>query len=376
MKSNLKYVPFLTLDLFAYPDISLLNFKCPLCGGILYNPVKDSCGHYFCFHCIYQYKLTSRICPLSTYTFQNTNNYPDIQLKHFINNKIIQCKNFNLGCSWTGLVGEYQKHLEKECALQRSIFPNQTILGLKREDSKKKSLFTVAKPNDEKEKEKTKIVEFNPRIQITDDASTSESNHANANGKEIEENNLIKEKEINNIMIWLDIEKNQYFDLKNSQEIEVRNNGIITKGNSTMPKFVFSLLSFNPNDNKKYKWKVRISVKSNIVFIGMCNKAKVIENNYIVSGIGEFKSGLYGVSTNCILWNSSNKKENLKSISNMKEDIKEATIALEYQPQLKTLNIMFLEINFKVSINKIEEENILSPCFFYYTDGNEIDFIE
>ena len=177
-------------------------------------------------------------------------------------------------------------------------------------------------------------------------------------------------------VIWLDIEKNQYFDLKNSQEIEVRNNGIITKGNSTMPKFVFSLLSFNPNDNKKYKWKVRISVKSNIVFIGMCNKAKVIENNYIVSGIGEFKSGLYGVSTNCILWNSSNKKENLKSISNMKEDIKEATIALEYQPQLKTLNIMFLEINFKVSINKIEEENILSPCFFYYTDGNEIDFIE
>ena len=133
-----KYKPFLTINLFISPPSSIYNLICPLCRGIFYNPVKDSCGHHFCFPCLYQYKQTNRICPISSSVFENMNNYPDIQLKHLINSQTIICKNFNLGCPWTGLVSEYQQHLESDCDIQRWIYPNEPIFGLKEEINKDK----------------------------------------------------------------------------------------------------------------------------------------------------------------------------------------------------------------------------------------------
>ena len=365
-----KYKPFLTINLFVSPPSSIYNLICPLCGGILYNPVKDSCGHHFCMLCIYHYKQTNRICPISSSLFETMSNYPDIQLKHIINSQTIICKNFNLGCSWTGLVSEYQQHLESDCDIQRWIYHNEPIFGLKEEINKDKN-----QEGDVIEiKEEANSVSGNEMPSTTNEVSTIESNCMTTN-KTLKDINSHKEN--NRIDILVDVQKNQYFDLNDSKEIEIVGDGIITRGNSNLPKFVFSTLSFDPSETKVYKWKVKVTIKSNWLFIGMCNKIKVKKNNYIFSDSKEgFESGIYGISTNCVLWNSSNIKENIKSIFHMPRGIKSEIIDCEYHPKLRILYIVLIQSKCKIMINKIEENGPLCPCFIYYEPGNEIEFIE
>ena len=361
-----KYKPFLTINLFISPPSSIYNLICPLCRGIFYNPVKDSCGHHFCFPCLYQYKQTNRICPISSSVFENMNNYPDIRLKHLINSQTIICKNFNLGCPWTGLVSEYQQHLESDCDIQRWIYPNEPIFGLKEEINKDKEENVI------EIKEATNSVSGSGLPSTTDEVTTIESNCMITN-KILEDFHTQKEK----ADILVDVEKSQYFDINESKEIEIVGDGIKTRGSSNLPQFVFSTLSFDPSETKVYKWKVKVTIKSNWLFIGMCNKSKVKENNYIISDSKEgFKSGIYGISTNCVLWNSGNKKENIKSIFHMPRGIKSEIVDCEYHPKLNLLYIVLIQSKCKIMINKIEENGPLCPCFIYYEPENEIEFIE
>lgn len=90
------------------------GFICKLCGGILWNPFSDQCGHTCCYEC-YQWhfnKAKNKICPISG---KYTEIFPIDPLFKTIKSVKMRCRNMNIGCNWEGKIENFMEHIKKEC---------------------------------------------------------------------------------------------------------------------------------------------------------------------------------------------------------------------------------------------------------------------
>ena len=79
-KTRPSYEKQLTLEDFTHENHKkLLQYTCPLCDGILVEPLMDQKGHMFCKKCLslYENNFTSKnkklICPLSNHILKKGN---------------------------------------------------------------------------------------------------------------------------------------------------------------------------------------------------------------------------------------------------------------------------------------------------------------
>jgi len=123
---------------FIDENIEVLNdYACPLCNGILFNPVSDKCNHFFCEKCINTYAKTNTFCPLDdTAKLECLIKAPVIQM--IINNKYIYCKFRGEGCVWRGKVEKYFQHLN-ECEIGGGLKINKNNENPSQKSSKNNS---------------------------------------------------------------------------------------------------------------------------------------------------------------------------------------------------------------------------------------------
>ncbi|XP_066569406.1 TNF receptor-associated factor 2 isoform X2 [Amia ocellicauda] len=103
------------------------KYLCQECGQVLRKPFQAQCGHRFCVHCLTQ--LTSsaphrcQACveeglsedPQSLLDKKSA--FPDNAARREIENLPASCS--NEGCSWTGVIKEYEASHEGRCELER-----------------------------------------------------------------------------------------------------------------------------------------------------------------------------------------------------------------------------------------------------------------
>jgi len=102
------YIKFLDLNDFL-PNCreNIVEFKCPLCEGILYDPLLDECGHIYCAKCI---ELAVR-CPWSQKLFSESKLSPLPVITGILEKQMVYCKNRMKNCNWTGKLVELLDHL-------------------------------------------------------------------------------------------------------------------------------------------------------------------------------------------------------------------------------------------------------------------------
>ena len=96
----------------------LKEIECPICCGIVSEPVLTSCGHLFCREC--HNKLESGRRPLGGRRVLCSVECPVCKQKHttvqdsFINRRVknlkVRCTNHLYGCKWVGCLGEEMQH--------------------------------------------------------------------------------------------------------------------------------------------------------------------------------------------------------------------------------------------------------------------------
>lgn len=113
-----KFNKFINIDDFTEESKPLIvDYTCPLCKGIYYNPVIDMCGHIFCEKCFelhFQYK---RICPVDNVPLDSTPTKVR-PLSMVLEKQILKCRNREFGCEWNGPLKEFQDHISKDCQRQ------------------------------------------------------------------------------------------------------------------------------------------------------------------------------------------------------------------------------------------------------------------
>lgn len=121
-KTRSSYEKQLSLEEFTPTSHKkLLQYICPLCNGILVEPLMDQKGHMFCEKCLslYESNFSSKnkklICPVSNHILKTGNLKPNEKVNNYLKEIICYCPNKKDGCSWEGKYHLRKKHLEKEC---------------------------------------------------------------------------------------------------------------------------------------------------------------------------------------------------------------------------------------------------------------------
>ena len=95
------------------------EYFCPLCKGVLNDPVIDKCSHTFCKKCFEKFYNKYHKCPISKELLED-GNYTSVSLiSKSIGKRQIKCKNVNKGCEWIGKISEMNNHLLNDC--QKSL---------------------------------------------------------------------------------------------------------------------------------------------------------------------------------------------------------------------------------------------------------------
>ena len=80
------------------------EYFCPLCKGVLNDPVIDKCSHTFCKKCFEKFYNKYHKCPISKELLED-GNYTSVSLiSKSIGKRQIKCKNVNKGCEWIGKI--------------------------------------------------------------------------------------------------------------------------------------------------------------------------------------------------------------------------------------------------------------------------------
>lgn len=90
--------------------IDFTSFLCPLCKGIVNNPIQDSNGHLFCTDCFDTYSLDNTTCPITGESL--TPYFPANAVMQLLNNQLIYCINKERGCLWTDKLQMLSEHLK------------------------------------------------------------------------------------------------------------------------------------------------------------------------------------------------------------------------------------------------------------------------
>lgn len=89
-------------------------FICKLCGGIIWDPHSDQCGHTCCYKCFQKHfiKAKAQICPISG---NPTQIFPIDALSKTVKSVRMRCKNKEAGCKWEGGIEQFMEHIKNEC---------------------------------------------------------------------------------------------------------------------------------------------------------------------------------------------------------------------------------------------------------------------
>ncbi len=142
-KSKITYEKQLPLEDFIQENHKKLKqYICPLCTGVLVEPVMDSKGHMFCKKCllIYEKKHFSKtkklLCPISNHVLKITDLKSYELINNYLKEMICVCPNRRKGCKWEGKYYLRKDHIDKECEfITQEICPNEGCnLKIKSED--------------------------------------------------------------------------------------------------------------------------------------------------------------------------------------------------------------------------------------------------
>ena len=137
-KSKITYEKQLPLEDFIQDNHKKLKqYICPLCTGVLVEPVMDAKGHMFCKKCllIYEKKHFSKtkklLCPISNHILKITDLKPYELINNYLREMICVCPNRKKGCKWEGKYHLRKAHIDKECEfIKEEICPHEGC-GLK-----------------------------------------------------------------------------------------------------------------------------------------------------------------------------------------------------------------------------------------------------
>jgi hypothetical protein len=100
------------------------EYICPLCQGVILEPVSDTCGHIFCEECIQKHIDKKKKCPLSGASMLTENLIHVNCLKNIIYKQQLYCTYREDGCEWIGPYSVLAAHREKECQYELVRCPN------------------------------------------------------------------------------------------------------------------------------------------------------------------------------------------------------------------------------------------------------------
>ena len=132
-KSKIIYEKQLPLEDFIQENHKKLKqYICPLCTGVLVEPVMDSKGHMFCKKCllIYEKKHFSKNkkiqCPISNHALKISDLKSYELINNYLREMICVCPNKKKGCNWEGKYHLKKDHIDKECQfINEEICPNE-----------------------------------------------------------------------------------------------------------------------------------------------------------------------------------------------------------------------------------------------------------
>jgi hypothetical protein len=108
-----------TLDLGNLSYLSPVddNLCCPICHSPLTDPVHTKCRHTFCSTCIAGALETSKTCPVDRkpLKLEDVSAAP-IMISNLVNDLVVLCPNFELGCCMTCARHLLGGHLREDCA--------------------------------------------------------------------------------------------------------------------------------------------------------------------------------------------------------------------------------------------------------------------
>lgn len=116
---DLEYEKYLELEDFLPENrVSILEYICPLCKGVLLDPRQDKKGHVFCKRCIEKHMLTSNKCPLDEHELTKDKIDSILFIINILEKQTVYCKNRLRDCEWKGNLKLLQPHLENDCMKQ------------------------------------------------------------------------------------------------------------------------------------------------------------------------------------------------------------------------------------------------------------------
>ena len=132
-KIRISYEKQLPLEDFTEENHKKLQqYICPLCNGILVEPMMDQKGHMFCNKCLslYEKNNTSKHkkleCPISNHSLKIGNLKPNELINNYLKEMMCFCPNKKKGCKWEGKYYLRKKHVEKECEfINKELCPNE-----------------------------------------------------------------------------------------------------------------------------------------------------------------------------------------------------------------------------------------------------------
>ena len=91
----------------------VLQSECPVCLQIIRDPYQISCcGYSFCRSCIERIKADNKPCP--TCNTKGFSDFSDKRLKRSLYSFKVRCSHQKDGCEWTGELGQFDVHLNKD----------------------------------------------------------------------------------------------------------------------------------------------------------------------------------------------------------------------------------------------------------------------
>ena len=132
-KTKITYEKQLPLEDFIQDNHKKLKqYICPLCTGVLVEPVMDSKGHMFCKKCLLIYekkhfcKNKKLQCPISNHVLKISDLKSYELINNYLREMICVCPNRKKGCKWEGKYFLRKEHIDKKCEfINEEICPNE-----------------------------------------------------------------------------------------------------------------------------------------------------------------------------------------------------------------------------------------------------------
>lgn len=117
MESQVVYTKTFSLENFPIETQSIIkDYICPLCKGVIYQPMSDSCGHIYCRKCFELFKATkNQYCPVDNTELSYDASIEIKVIKRILNRQELYCTNRVRHCQWRGPIISYDEHINNDC---------------------------------------------------------------------------------------------------------------------------------------------------------------------------------------------------------------------------------------------------------------------